>query len=437
MSIESLGGYRLVRKLGEGARAEVFLGHPDRDGATPAAIKIYRQGIRAESIDAEVEALARATGAHAVGLVDLTTAPDGAPALILERLASGSLGRLLHQRGSIRPGEAVTVLAPLAGALERMHAAGVVHGGIRLESVLFGGTGAPSLACFGSAALIDPRMPPARRETEPGIALDLRSFAALGRAVLGEGELSEWVDSESAARTDWLDAFVERLFDFAAPEPVDFRDGHAERPVLPGRVVRADPVQDTESRPGWLASLALPEWADDLLGSDRLVRLRSALGGVRRRVWVVASAVGVALVAALVLVPTGGESDATPGPSATPTATESPVADVGPVTSDDPVAAVVALLGAREQCIRDLSVLCLDAVDQLGSAALDLDQALIRSLQEGAESPPSLAVVPEAVTLTERLGDSAIVALGPDSKPASVLLMKGEAGWRIRDYLEE
>jgi hypothetical protein len=37
--------------------------------------------------------------------------------------------------------------------------------------------------------------------------------------------------------------------------------------------------------------------------------------------------------------------------------------------------------------------------------------------------------------VVERLGDSVLIALGPDSRPASVLLMKGEAGWRIRDYI--
>ena len=42
------------------------------------------------------------------------------------------------------------------------------------------------------------------------------------------------------------------------------------------------------------------------------------------------------------------------------------------------------------------------------------------------------------VRLEERLGDSALVSLGDvtDSEPASLIMMKSEAGWRIRDYLE-
>jgi hypothetical protein len=39
--------------------------------------------------------------------------------------------------------------------------------------------------------------------------------------------------------------------------------------------------------------------------------------------------------------------------------------------------------------------------------------------------------------LVERLGDSALVGLGngPETTPASTLVMRGEAGWRIRAYL--
>ncbi len=93
------------------------------------------------------------------------------------------------------------------------------------------------------------------------------------------------------------------------------------------------------------------------------------------------------------------------------------------------------LLVAREQCIRDLDDACFDDIDQAGSAAREDDRALIDEILagEGAGVVPELD--PKAVVLEQRLGDSALVSLGPDSEPASVLLVKGEAGWRIRDYV--
>ena len=104
---------------------------------------------------------------------------------------------------------------------------------------------------------------------------------------------------------------------------------------------------------------------------------------------------------------------------------------------DDPLAALELLLVERERCIRDLSVLCLDAVDQAGSAALADDTALVRAIQNGGESA-HVALDASGAELVERLGDSAIVRLtatDPETQPASLLLMKGEAGWRIRGYL--
>ena len=77
------------------------------------------------------------------------------------------------------------------------------------------------------------------------------------------------------------------------------------------------------------------------------------------------------------------------------------------------------------------------------------DQAAIRAAQQGGELPDPLASASDVGTpvLIERLGDSALVRLGEAAsavddadehrlaprRPASLLLVKGEAGWRIRD----
>ncbi|CAN5366565.1 hypothetical protein BH11ACT4_BH11ACT4_04450 [soil metagenome] len=451
--VETLGGYRMVRKLGEGARAEVFLGHPTRAGAEgrAVAIKVFRAGIADASITAEIESLSRAAGEHALALQDVTTAPDGAQALILQRLQGRSLARLLGDRPQRGVGEAITILAPLALALRRMHAAGVVHGAIRQDAVLFDAAGAPVLACFGRAFPITPGQPPALLDAVPGVALDIRAFAGVTAAVLSAVDhpsaraLGDWAESAPALEHDtWFDELADRLFGLGIPEPIDFRvEASPAAPRVPARLVRAAPVVTDDEPAAPLARLTrlLP---DDLAAGigETAERLRRALRVVRPRVWIAAGAVGVALVAALVLVPQGGRG-AAQGRAADPAGSTSaaPTAgpDAGPVAGDDPVAALVTLLDARQRCISDLSVLCLDAVGQAGSSALAEDEAVIRSLQDGAESPAPFTVDAAQVTVNERLGDSAILDLVDvaDSEPASVLLMKGEAGWRIRDYLEE
>lgn len=448
MGIDSLGGFRLVRKLGEGPRAEVFLGHPLRsaeDGDPRAvAIKAYRPGVSDASIAAEIESLHRAAGEHALPLLDVTTDAQGAPALILQRLPGTSLARLLRDRARLHPGEAITILAPLALTIARLHAAGVVHGALRQDAVLFDPAGAPVLCCFGRAFPITPGQPPALLDAVPGVALDIRAFASLAGTVLaavdhpGTRALGDWVQSSPELESSgWFDSFADRLFDLGLPAPIDFTpDATEPASSLPGRLLTGTPVAAEESRervPGWLSAV-LP---DDV--ASTAARVRGALRAVRTRVWVAAGAVGVALIVALVAIPQGERGAAVAPPSAVASASATPVQDAGAVGGDDPVAALVALLEVRQRCIRDLSVLCLDAVDQPGSAALSDDEALVRSLQDGAESPEPFGVEAAQVTVEERLGDSAILDLADvaDSEPASVLLMKGEAGWRIRDYLEE
>ena len=432
--VDSLGGYRLLRTVGVGPRAEVILAHPLRSDAdpTPVVIKVYGEAVSEESVLAEIEALSRAAGDHVVRLIDVTSTPRGAPALILARHAAASLARLLGERQGLTAGEAITVLAPLAAALARMHSAGVAHGGIAPGAVLFDAGGSPTLGCFGRATLFAPGLPPAGLETEQGVLADVLAYGSLAAGVLegaGAAQLAHRARTQLAPGARLI-AFADELFDLGEPLPVDLRSRPQPDPVtLPARVIAAAPVlagQLDEDEPA-------PAWR------QRLERLRDALGRVRRPVWVTAGASLAALLLALLLVPeSGGALTADPpavGLSPSSTAVPPTVVDEA-VGGDDPVAATAVLLAAREECIRELSAECLDGIDQQGSAALAADRELVAAIAEGGGPSSVPRVEAGGVALVQRLGDSALVSLGADSEPASVLLVKGEAGWRIRDYLE-
>ena len=140
------------------------------------------------------------------------------------------------------------------------------------------------------------------------------------------------------------------------------------------------------------------------------------------------------LIVALVGVPAAPPAAEHPplDSAATPEA-EDTFVEPSAVTGDDPLAALDALLNRRLDCFRDLSLLCLDDVDEQGSAALDADRATLDALVDDGAQPSEVDA--HAATVVERLGDSVLIGLAPDSEPASILLLKGEAGWRIRDYL--
>jgi hypothetical protein len=85
-----------------------------------------------------------------------------------------------------------------------------------------------------------------------------------------------------------------------------------------------------------------------------------------------------------------------------------------------------------------MSIVCIDTVDQPGSQAADADLALVRALQGGGEASDDAVIPVGDIAIVERLGDTVLLDLGaekPDSEPASVLIIRTEAGWRIRDYL--
>ena len=412
MPLDTLAGYRLLRTLGSGSRADVMLAHPLRGETGPVVLKLYGPAVAEGSVLAEVEALTRAAGEHVVRLVDVVPAEDGALALVLERLAGGSLARLLAARQSLRAGEAVTILAPLALTLARLHAAGVAHGAVGPGAILFDTAGSPTLACFGRASLHQAGQPIARLEVEQAVIDDVLAFGSLASALLegaGADELARRAATE-AAPADWLVRFADALFDHGEALPVDL-EGRTEAPV-----VRVVPVR-----------AAVPAVEPEVPRRRILAELRR----VRPRVWIAAGAALLAGLVALVALPVGGSEPAARTPAPAPTAS-APIA--APVTADDPVDAALVLLSAREGCIRELDAGCLEIVDQAGSAALDDDRALIASIAAG-EQPGALPTIRDPV-LVQRLGDSALVSLGPDSEPASLLLVKGEAGWRIRDYVE-
>ena len=400
---ETAAGYRIVRKLGSGSRADVYLGHAGGAEPRTAALKLYLPTTPPASIDAELRALAAASHAHTVQLRDLSGGTDGRPVVVLERLELGSLAQLLAQRGQLAAGEAVTILAPLAAAVVAMQASGVTHGAIAASRVLFRESGAPVLAGFGHATVGEPT------------DADRRALAALAATVLerapGAAEVREWLATLVGYPESFAAQLSERVFALAAASPVRFAADAVAEPVPPRTTTGTPVVEPAETPPA-------ARWFDPYL--DRIPpRFRTPK-------WLAIAAGAVTLVVAI-SIPTGGSAE-----ELTPTAAPT-VAASGPVVEDDPVEAFEALAEVRNGCIRELSILCLDTVLQADSAAMADDVALIRSIERGDGGQP--VIEPVETTLAERMGDAALLSYVDNKQPASVLMIKTEAGWRIRSYV--
>lgn len=107
-------------------------------------------------VDAQAQALElmavvqRIDNEHLVRQHEVAALADGTLALIFDHAAGGSLADVLEARGALAPGETITTIAPLFGALADLHAAGVVHGDPRPGKVVFSDNGRPMVSVVGA-----------------------------------------------------------------------------------------------------------------------------------------------------------------------------------------------------------------------------------------------------------------------------------------------
>ncbi|WP_024820501.1 protein kinase domain-containing protein [Arthrobacter sp. 31Y] len=159
-------GYSISRPLGHGSSSTVWLATRNRDGAR-YALKCARSGPGAgattesdripEDAAREMKLLSGLKHKHLIRVHEVLQvggAEGGTLGIIMDYAAGGSLANLISARGKLRIGEAVTILTPLAQALDYLHASGAEHGDVSPGNVLLTAEGMPLLADLGVAAMV-------------------------------------------------------------------------------------------------------------------------------------------------------------------------------------------------------------------------------------------------------------------------------------------
>src|SRR5579863_8255707 len=151
---QQIGNYRLLRLVGEGGFAQVYLGEHIYL-TTQAAIKILRTKVADTDVEwfrSEARTIARLIHPNIVRVLDFDV-QDETPFLVLDYAVNGTL-RQRHPRGEVLPlSTVVSYIKQMAEALQYAHDEKLIHRDVKPGNMLLGKRNEVLLSDFGVALM--------------------------------------------------------------------------------------------------------------------------------------------------------------------------------------------------------------------------------------------------------------------------------------------
>src|SRR6266568_5503808 len=137
---EQLGNYQLIRLLGRGGFAEVYLGEHLRLG-TQAAIKVLYTRLASkdavEEFEKEARTIAHLKHPHIVRVLDYDV-EDDTPFLVMDYASGGTLRKRHPRRTILSLTTIISYIKQAADALQYAHDQRVIHRDVKPENMLVG-----------------------------------------------------------------------------------------------------------------------------------------------------------------------------------------------------------------------------------------------------------------------------------------------------------
>jgi len=242
---ERLGPYRLIQRIGEGGMGVVHLALDPHGRAV--AVKVLRPHVAHDPeararLEREVATLARIRHPRVAPIIDCDLSGDR-PFVVTRYIAGDALDDRVDNHGPLPAAELLKLARGLHGALEAIHAVGVVHRDLKPGNVLLDDDGEPVVIDFGIAHVAeDPRLTATglvmgtpgylSPEVIEGAAVTpatdwwgwaaTLAFAATGRPPFGRGSMNIVLTRVRAGNSDLegVDARLEPLLSAAlSPRP--------------------------------------------------------------------------------------------------------------------------------------------------------------------------------------------------------------------------
>jgi serine/threonine protein kinase len=147
--------YRLIRQIGSGGMAEVYLAYDEvleREVAFKVLDRKHAQNKEAvERFRREARNAASLRHPNIVSVFDRGHTQDGTYYIVMEYMEGGTLEDLIQSEGPLPPQRATEVTLQVARALSVAHEGGVIHRDIKPQNILLSNSGEAKVADFGIA----------------------------------------------------------------------------------------------------------------------------------------------------------------------------------------------------------------------------------------------------------------------------------------------
>jgi len=160
LSGTSVGGFKLLERIGEGGFGVVYMAEQERPLRRRVAIKILKAGMDSRAIlarfEAERQALAAMDHPNIARIFDAGMTEHGRPYFAMELLRGTSITEYCDEN-RLTPRERVALMLPVCDAVHHAHMKGIIHRDLKPSNVIIthqDGVPAPKVIDFGVAKAI-------------------------------------------------------------------------------------------------------------------------------------------------------------------------------------------------------------------------------------------------------------------------------------------